>query len=68
MLKKYAIAICDLFENQNEIKIIEAESEIDALVSVLDIDDIVETNNMNVEEILQYAFDGDLVVSKPVVI
>lgn len=64
----YAIGVCDLFEGRNEVMLVIAESPREALIDVLDLGDEEYIDDMDVEDILQHAFDGDLYVSEPVAI
>lgn len=67
-MNKYAVAILNFFNNKNEVKIVEAENERDALILVaegtLEIDFLDEYETT--EELIRYYADGDIAVSKPV--
>lgn len=75
---KYAVAVLSFFENENRVSIIEANSEVEAMVKVLSSGDkmldedyvkwIDEMLLKTVEEIQQECFDGDIAISKPVLI
>jgi len=75
---KYAVAVLSFFENENRVSIIEANSEVEAMVKVLSsgdkmLDDdyvkwIDEMLLKTVEEIQQECFNGDIAISKPVLI
>lgn len=65
-MKKYAVAICNLMTGINEVKIVEAENEINAIVlaneGVLELTSEFST----VADVIRYYYDGDLSVSNPV--
>lgn len=61
----YGIAIANLFNSENKIYTIEAENELEALCLLLDLD--IE-NFSSVGDVIKYASDGDLLVSKPMLI
>lgn len=63
---KFAVAMANLFENVNEVKIVEAENPVDAITlaleGTLDIDFQLPKT---VEGLKEYYFSGDMVVSSP---
>jgi hypothetical protein len=60
-MKKYVIGLANLYENTNELHVVEANNPIEAMCKVLETDD--EFNS--VEEVKQYAFDGDMLITEP---
>ena len=65
-IKKYAVAVCDLFNSENKIKIVHAKNEIEAVVIAVEIEEENGIEFNTLEEALQYYFDSDLSVSEPV--
>lgn len=64
-MKKYAVAIGD-YENI-EVKIVEAEDELRAIIYAMDDHELLDDMPFDdVEEAKQYYFDGDMLVSTPV--
>ena len=61
----YVIAIANLFNSENKIYTIEAENELEALCLLLKLD-IKEFSS--VDDVIKYASDGDLLVSKPMLV
>ena len=82
MKNKYAVAVMDNFENDNSVQIVEAENEFEAVRNAVlqfegadQPDEDEEFNDYikglpsdNLEEMLSTLFDGELSVSKPVLI
>lgn len=75
---KYAVAVLSFYENENRVSVIEADSEVEAMVKVLssgdktlDEDYVKWIDTMltkTVEEIQEECSDGDIAISKPVLI
>lgn len=67
MLKnsRYAVAIAEIANGTNEIKIVDASSSKDALIKAIDFKEY-EGNLNTIEDILDAASYGDLIVSKPI--
>lgn len=64
-MKKYAVAVGN-YENI-EIKIVEAEDELRAIIYAMDDHELLDNMQYtDVEEAKQYYFDGDMLVSAPV--
>jgi hypothetical protein len=64
-MKKYAVAVLFLGaeDGVNEIKIVEAEDELQAIMFAVGDE---EMNYKTVEEAIQYYFNGDIAVSEPI--
>ena len=60
-MKKYVIGLANLYEGTNELQVVEAESPIEAMKIALEVDFEFET----VEEVKEYAHDGDFLISDP---
>ncbi|WP_303872020.1 hypothetical protein [Acetobacterium wieringae] len=75
---KYAVAVLSFFENENRVSIVDANSEVEAMIKalssgdkMLDEDYVQWSKPMltkTVEEIQEECFDGDMAISKPVII
>ncbi|MEY8352554.1 hypothetical protein AALB39_04265 [Lachnospiraceae bacterium 54-53] len=75
---KYAVAVLSFFENENRISIVDANSEVEAMVKTLSSGDkmldeeyvqwIEVMLTKTVEEIQAECFDGDIAISRPVLI
>lgn len=75
---KYAVAVLNFFDNENKVLLVDANSEVEAMVKTLSSGDKmldeeyvqwIETMlAKTVEEIQEECFDGDLAISKPVLI
>lgn len=75
---KYAVAVLSFFDNENKVLLVDANSEVEAMVKTLSSGDKmldeeyvqwIETMlAKTVEEIQEECFDGDLAISKPVLI
>lgn len=75
---KYAVAVLSFFENENRVFIVDANNEVEAMVKalssgdkMLDEDYVQWSKNMwtkTVEEIQEECFDGDMAISKPVIV
>ncbi len=67
-MSKYAVAVLSFFDNKNEVKIVEANNERDALILAteesLDVDFLDEFET--IDELIQYYIDGEISVSRPV--
>lgn len=62
---RYAVAIAEIANGTNEIKIVDASSFKDALIKAIDFKEY-EGNLNTIEDILDAASYGDLIVSKPI--
>jgi len=77
---KYAVAVLSFFENENRVFVIEAKNEVEAMVKALSSKDkmleleedyvkwIDEMLLKTVEEIQEECFNGDIAISKPVLV
>jgi hypothetical protein len=65
-MQKYIVALANLPEGTNEIHFVEAPTPIEAIKMVLGLSN--EITFETVEEIQQYAFDLDLLISEPFLI
>lgn len=75
---KYAVAVLSFYENENRVFIVDANGEVEAMVKALSSGDKMpdedyaqwanEMLTKTVEEIQEECFDGDIAISKPVVI
>lgn len=65
-MKNYAVGVCNLFENVNVVKIVMANSKIEACVlAVGDTVDFAETFT-TLEQVISYYYNGEMAVSNPV--
>lgn len=60
-MKKYIVGLANLYNGANELHIVEASNSIEAMKKVLEVDE----DFANVEEVKQYAHDGDYLISEP---
>lgn len=65
-MKKYAVGVCNLYTNENEVKIVTAENKIEAIVIAVEDENNIKFDTL--KEALKYYYDGEISVSKPVVI
>jgi len=64
-MDKYAVAVCNVYNSTNTIEIVEAEDEIKAIILAVE-EEIIDLDIDNVEELLQYYHDGNIIVSRAV--
>lgn len=67
-MKKYAVGICNLFSNVTEVKIVEAQGEIEAMILGVgdSLDEVLASEFETIEDVQGYYFDGEISVSAPV--
>lgn len=63
-MKKYVVAVCNLSDSQNTIKVVESDNEVSAVLLAVG-DNPEEYEFESVEEVIQYYYDGDFAVSVP---
>lgn len=64
-MKKYAVAVCNLLNNGNEVKIVSANNDVEAMILAVE-GEILDIGTDNLTEVQQYYFDGEISVSIPV--
>jgi len=62
-MKKYVVAVANIFEGTNEISVIYAHSPLEALQEILNIRDVHDINDL-----VDIAFDGGFYVTIPVLL
>lgn len=65
-MKKYAVAVCNMLNDENEVRIVNAYNEIDAMIIAVEGEDLGLIKMCTIEELQQYYIDLDISVSKPV--
>tara|TARA_B100000965_G_C19241110_1_gene604407 strand:+ start:252 stop:461 length:210 start_codon:yes stop_codon:yes gene_type:complete len=65
-MKMYAVAVCNMLNDENEVRIVNAYNEIDAMIIAVEGEDLGIIKMCTVEELQQYYIDLDLSVSRPV--
>lgn len=66
-MKKYIVCVNNMCENDMKMIKVEARNEKEAIIlAVGDKLDILDFNDMSIEDIIGYYFDGDLLVSEAV--
>ena len=60
-MKKYIVGLANIYNGENELHIVEASNSIEAMKKVLEVDE----DFANIEEVKQYAHDGDYLISEP---
>lgn len=60
-MKKYIVGLANIYNGANELHIVEASNSIEAMKKVLEVDE----DFANIEEVKQYAHDGDYLISEP---
>lgn len=65
-MKKYAVAVLSFFENVNEVKIVEAENEVKAMLTAVGDELSMADDFETTEDLKQYYYSGEYAVSKPV--
>lgn len=60
-MKKYVIGLANIYNGINELHIVEASNPIEAMKKVLEVDE----DFASIEEVKQYAHDGDYLISEP---
>lgn len=66
-MNSYAVAVCYLSSNQNNVVLVNANSEMEAIIRAVEKSNIYIGVN-NVEELIQYYYDGDICVSIPMLL
>lgn len=65
-MKMYAVAVCNMLNDENVVKIVNAYNEIEAMIIAVEGGDLGLVKICTVEELQQYYIDLDLSVSEPV--
>jgi len=65
-MKWYAVAVCNMLNDENEVRIVNAQNEINAMIIAVQGHDSCEVNASTIEELKQYYIDMDFSVSKPI--
>ncbi|WP_432664354.1 hypothetical protein R9X47_27980 [Wukongibacter baidiensis] len=65
-MKWYAVAVCNMLNDENEVKIVHAQNEIDAMIIAVQGEDSCKISVSTMDELKQYYLDLDFSVSKPV--
>lgn len=60
-MKKYIVGLANIYNGENELHIVEASNSIEAMKKVLEVDE----DFASIEEVKQYAYDGDCLISEP---
>lgn len=61
-MKKYVVGLANLYDGSNKLHIVEANSPIEAMKIVLDVQ---HEEFKSIQEIQAYAHDGELLISEP---
>lgn len=62
VMKRFIIALADLYTGENKLHIVEAQDGLQAMKKVLEVED---QYFINIDEIKAYASDGDMLISDP---
>lgn len=65
-MKWYAVAVCNMLSDENEVKIVNAKTQIDAMIIAVQGQNSRKVNVSTIDELKQYYLDLDFSVSKPV--
>ncbi|WP_432409086.1 hypothetical protein [Wukongibacter sp. M2B1] len=65
-MKWYAVAVYNMIDDENEVKIVNAKNEIDAMIIAVQGQKSCEISVNTIDELQQYYLDLDFSVSKPV--
>lgn len=61
-MKKYVVGLANLYDGSNKLHVVEANSPIEAMKTVLDLQ---HEEFGSIQEIQAYAHDGELLISEP---